>query len=143
MNDPLEEVVGKGNQSDQPGVTPEATPFWKKNVLLEKPTRAFVALNVMDLVMTFFLLNNGGFRESNKVADFFLDRWGIAGMVWYKIIFVMVIVVIAQVVARHRINSARMLLYFGCAVMGGVVLYSAYLYFKYGQPVEEAIGMLF
>ncbi len=118
-------------------------PFWKKNVLLEKPTRAFVALNIMDLVMTFFLLNHGGFRESNKIADFFLDRWGIAGMVWYKIIFVMLIVVIAQIVARERIKTARWLLYFGCLAMGGVVIYSAYLYFAYGgEPVDEYANAL-
>ena len=130
----MTEEQNKAQAANQPTV-----PFWKKNVLLEKPTRAFVALNIMDLVMTFFLLNHGGFRESNKIADFFLDRWGIAGMIWYKIIFVMVIVVIAQVVARERIRTARGLLYFGCIAMGGVVIYSAYLYFKYGnQAVEEA-----
>lgn len=120
----------------------KAQPFWKKNILLEKPTRAFVALNIMDLVMTFFLLNHGGFRESNRVADFFLDRWGIVGMVWFKIISVMVIVVIAQIVARERIRTARFLLYFGCVVMAGVVIYSASLYFFHRGDVEDATAWL-
>jgi len=130
------------SDKSSPAVADSPKPFWQKNLLLEKPTRAFVALNIMDLVMTFFLLDHGGFRESNKIADYYLDRWGIVGMIWYKIIFVMLIVVIAQIVARKNVKTASWLLYFGCIAIGGVVIYSAYLYFAHGAAAIEETAML-
>ena len=119
----------------QPVRRDSGVPLWKDGVMLEKPTRIFIALNFMDLFMTFFLLSRGGFHESNQLADYFLSRWGINGMVWFKIAWIMLVVVIAQVVARRRLGAARFVLYFGCMVVGGVVLYSAWLFLKYGGPV--------
>ncbi len=116
--------------------------FWRHDVLLERLTRAFVALNILDLVVTFFLLNHGGFRESNGIADYYLDRWGFAGMVWYKILSVMIVIVVTQIVARYRFRIARWILIFGCLVMGGVVLYSCYLYLTYQEPAADPLAWI-
>jgi len=108
--------------------------FWRHPLLLEELTRAFIALNLLDLVITIFLLDDGKFYESNILANYFIIRWGIAGAVTYKIVILLIIVVITQIIAHHKINWARNLLTFGCAIAGAVVIYSTYIYLIFGLP---------
>ncbi len=97
-------------------------------MLLETETRIFVALSILDLVLTFALLTLGGFREANQLANYFLARWGITGLIAFKIVFVITITIISQFIATRQITTARYLLVFGCIAMGGVVLYSGFLF---------------
>lgn len=95
--------------------------------LLEFEKTLFVLINLMDVVMTFLLLNSGSFYESNPLADFILQRWGMLGMTLFKLAVVGVVLLIANLVALWRVETSRNLLHFGSFLVGTVVAYSVYL----------------
>ena len=95
--------------------------------LLEFEKTVFVVINLMDIVMTILLLNTGSFYESNPLANFFLERWGFVGMIGFKLVLIGFVLLISNVVAIWRFNTARNLLYFGSVTVGAVVTYSVYL----------------
>ncbi len=101
------------------------------NLPLETETSRFILVNALDLFMTFLLLyfsNRGLLRravvESNPVADFFIKRWSTTGLVFFKFGLIAFVVIIAQVVARRRPRTAKLLLDFGALFVGAVVVYS-------------------
>jgi uncharacterized membrane protein len=98
----------------------------------ESETLIYVLLSAVDLLATYFLLRqniqNLEFVESNPVARFFLDRWGIKGMIYFKFAMVALVCVVTQVIARRRPRTARLLLWFAIAVMFYVLIYSVRLY---------------
>jgi hypothetical protein len=106
--------------------------LWRRWTQLPSLTGTFVILNLLDLGLTLFLLTSGSFREANGIAEYFLDRWGMAGLTTYKVALVLAVVAIAWWVAQYRTRAARWLLIFGCLKIGSVVLYSLYLYLAYG-----------
>ena len=81
--------------------------------------------------MTYLLLNLGNFRESNALANFFLERFGMNGMIFFKFAIVAFVCVIAQIVATQKIKLARWLLNFGTLLVGLVVIYSLSMYVMY------------
>lgn len=95
--------------------------------LLEFEKTLFVLINLMDVVMTFLLLNSGTFYESNPIADYFLQGWGILGMTLFKLTIVGVVLLIVNLVALWRVETSRNLLHFGSFLVGTVVAYSVYL----------------
>jgi hypothetical protein len=95
--------------------------------LLEFEKTIFVLVNLMDVVMTYLLLNTGSFYESNPIANFILDGWGMAGMTAFKLVTIGIVLAIANIVAVWRVETSRKLLYFGTAIVGTVVAYSSYL----------------
>ena len=99
--------------------------------LLEFEKTLFVVINLMDVVMTFLLLNHGSFYESNPIADFVLQRWGIVGMTLFKLSVVGVVLAIANLVAIWRLETSRNLLRFGSLLVGSVVAYSVFLMMRF------------
>jgi hypothetical protein len=67
------------------------------------------------------------FYESNPVARWFFEGWGLTGIVAFKFTMVAVVEVIAQIIALRRLQLGRRLLEFGTLVVALVVLYSMYL----------------
>ena len=98
---------------------------WRGLLAFEKTL--FVLINLMDVVMTFLLLNSGSFYESNPLADFILQRWGMLGMTLFKLAVVGIVLLIANLVALWQIETSRNLLHFGSFLVGTVVAYSVYL----------------
>lgn len=104
---------------------------------LETETTVFILVNMLDFFATYRLLqhsNELGFRpftESNPVARFFLDRWGIRGLLGFKLAIVLFVSIVAQIVAMRRPATGRRLLQFGTVVVFGVVIYSATIYFRH------------
>ncbi len=96
-------------------------------------TILFIGVNILDIVMTTVLLGTGAFRESNPLAHFVLFNYGLVGMIWFKLIFVAGIVLIAQFVASRKENTARWLLLTGTTMVGGVVAYSGWLFTAFLQ----------
>ncbi|MDZ4687972.1 MAG: DUF5658 family protein [Planctomycetaceae bacterium] len=92
----------------------------------------FILVSAFDLFMTYLLLYHGGFRESNPLAQFFIARWGVKGMVYYKFGMVAVICTIAYIVGQHRPVVARRLLQFATLVVAAVVAYSVVLFVRHG-----------
>lgn len=97
-------------------------------------TRAFIVVNVLDIVMTWRLLTTGDhFYESNPVANFFLQAWGPKGMVYFKLGVVALVCVIVQIVNQRRPDRARMILTLGTLIVGCVVIYSLVLLIRHGD----------
>jgi hypothetical protein len=111
----------------------------------ESETLIFVLLSAVDLFVTYFLLHqnlqNLEFVEANPVARFFLYRWGLKGMVYFKFAMVAVVCVVTQIIARWRPRTARILLWFAIAVMFYVVVYSVRLY-RAHAPAEASLAPL-
>ena len=105
---------------------------------LEHETALFVLVSTLDVFMTYLLLSRrageGGvvFVEGNPVARFFLNHWGVPGLIYFKFAMVAVVCVIAQVVARRKPRTARRLLSLATLVVGGVVVYSLTLLLRHG-----------
>lgn len=95
-------------------------------------TLLYVLLSAVDLLITWFLLRQSheGFQfiESNPVARYVLNHWGIQGMVYFKFGMVAVVCVVTQTIARWKPRTARLVLWFAIVVMLYVVVYSVRLY---------------
>jgi Domain of unknown function (DUF5658) len=102
--------------------------------LLEKEIALLVALSAADLLVTYALLRRGpSFSESNPVAQWFFARWNIAGMTAFKFGTIGLVIVIGEVVERHRRGWGRTLLGVSCLATAVVVWYGLRLLFGYGH----------
>ena len=102
-----------------------------RHLPLETESCFFILANALDAIMTRLLLNFPQFRESNVIADYILDRFGMPGMIAFKFIIVTVVVLIAQIIAPRKLHVARYLLIGGTIIVFGVVIYSCYLWVAY------------
>jgi len=108
--------------------------FFRLPVPLERESALFLIVSVLDVMMTYLLLKDVGgvagrtiFYESNPVARYFLEGWGLRGIVYFKFAMVAIVEVIAHVVALKHMTLARRLLEFGTLSASAVVIYSMYL----------------
>ena len=109
--------------------------FWgfRQKLPLEHETVMFILVNVLDFATTYYMLmhrdqGGGSFYESNPVAQYFLNRWGVKGLLQFKMAVVAFVCVIAQIVATKKEASARFLLVMGTIVVSIVVVYSLKLF---------------
>lgn len=108
--------------------------FWNSarqgKLLLETETCWFVLASALDLIVTYILLSHPVVRfvESNPVALFFLNHWGIKGLLGFKLAVVTFVVVLCQIIAHHNKRLARRVLFAGTAIVAGVVVYSVLLH---------------
>ncbi len=112
--------------------------FWgvRQKLPLETETTIFILVNVLDFAMTWWMLMHremglGNFSESNPVARYFLDHWGVKGLLMFKMAVVAFVCIIAQIVATKREASARFLLVVGTIVVSAVVIYSLRLFLNH------------
>jgi hypothetical protein len=100
---------------------------------LESETGLFIMASTLDVVMTHYLVtkatvgNHIWFVESNPFARYFWDSWGFDGLVFFKFALVTLVSVICQIIARHKVEVARRVLYFATLMVTCVVAYSVYL----------------
>lgn len=101
---------------------------------LQRESALFLIVSVLDVMMTHILLDgsagNSGrvmFYESNPVARYFLEGWGLGGIVYFKFALVTFVEVIAHIVALKKVDVGRRLLEFGTLVVSAVVIYSMLL----------------
>ena len=106
--------------------------IWVRKLPLETETCFFILVNALDVAMTYVLLNHSPeFQESNQIANYFLSRWGFRGVIYFKFALVALVTVIAQIIALTRPSTAKWLLIVGTAIVGSVVVYSAYLWIRF------------
>jgi len=101
--------------------------FLTRKLPLQDDTTVFIFVNVLDLFMTYLLLQFGAI-EANPFANFFLERFGFNGMIFFKLAITAGVCVIAQVIALQSIPKAQGLLRLGTLLVGAVVVYSVYLF---------------
>jgi hypothetical protein len=105
-----------------------------RDLPLERETTLYILVSALDAFMTYVVLRyssegkTGAFLiESNPLARFFFDHWGVKGLVWFKFALVGFVAVVAQIIATKRERTARWLLNVGTLVVVAVVVYSFYL----------------
>jgi Domain of unknown function (DUF5658) len=108
--------------------------------LVEYESLGLIALSAADVLVTYVLLRRGpAFYESNPVAHWFFSRWNIAGMAVFKFSAMGLVIMIAEIVERHRPGWGRMLLLVSCLATAAVVWYGLRLVLGYGDsgvPLE-------
>lgn len=101
--------------------------FWTRRLPLQDDTTFFILVNVLDIFMTYILLTLGAI-EANPIANFFLQRFGFNGMIFFKLAITAGVCVIAQIIAAQNIPKAQRLLRLGTLLVALVVGYSVYLF---------------
>jgi Domain of unknown function (DUF5658) len=102
--------------------------------LLEVESLSLIVLSVADVLVTYVLLRRGpAFYESNPVAHWFFVRWNIAGMAMLKFGAMGLVVVIGEIVERHRPRWGQRLLLASCLATAAVVWYGLRLLFGHGD----------
>jgi len=122
----------------------ESRPPWRRlltgQLPLETETTVFILVNLLDFFVTYWLLAHrelgfGGFYESNPIARYFLDRWGVVkGLLGFKLAIVLFVCLIAQIVATRKPETARKLLVIGTVLVFGVVIYGVSLFVRHAAP---------
>jgi len=102
-------------------------------VRLPQETLILIVASALDVVMTYKLLTrgDGGFTESNPIAQYFLYRWGMTGMAYFKAAMTTLVCVITQIVARKNELLAKRVLELATLIVVAVVIYSVSLHFKH------------
>lgn len=102
----------------------------------------FILVSLFDILMTWLLLTRGSsnmqvtFNESNPIARFFLDHWGLKGMIYFKFFMVAVVCTIAEIVAHYRPRLGKWVLQLGTVVVSMVVIYSLVLLLRAEQGAQ-------
>jgi hypothetical protein len=122
----LKEQKDQG-RAQQKNDSMEVKKIFQGNLPLQTETNFFILANVLDVYMTYLLLRHGAI-EANPLANQILQQWGFNAMVWFKLVIVAVVCIIAQLIATRRTRTARGLLFFGTLLVGAVVVYSMGLF---------------
>lgn len=97
----------------------------------ENEITLYIFVSALDVFMTYILMRSGTFQEGNPVARYFFDRWGMKGMIYFKFGMVAFVIVLAQIIATKRPRAAEYLFKFATLVVGGVVMYSLFLFLRH------------
>lgn len=108
-------------------VSTRPRPFYARPLPLQNETVYFVFVNCLDIFMTYILLRFGGL-EANPVAEFFLSRWNVIGLVSFKMAMVAFVVTVAHMVSHRSEAKGRLLLWTGSTIVAAVVIYSVGLF---------------
>jgi hypothetical protein len=100
--------------------------FLLRQLPLQTETSWFILINVLDLVFTNILLQRNAI-EANPLANMVFVYYGFVGMIVFKLASVLFVCLAAQIIATKSPTKAKWLLWFGCAVVGAVLVYSARL----------------
>lgn len=92
----------------------------------------FVFVNALDVFMTYWLLMQEGFTESNPIALYFIHHWGIKGMIYFKFSVIAFVCVLAHIIGIYKPETASRMLNVGTLIVAGVVVYSFTLYLRHG-----------
>src|SRR5262245_59984418 len=74
----------------------------------------FVFMSALDIMLTWVVLHVGG-EEANSLADRVINQFGLVGLVRYKFLLVMVVIMVCETVGRKNRETARKLL--SCGIM--------------------------
>lgn len=106
---------------------------------MEHETSLFLLVSFLDFLLTWWMLSQRltedlekpVFFESNGVASYFLNRWGLHGMLYFKVVVCLFIVLSTQAIHTKRPRTAQFVLWLGICVTSLTVAYSAALYFRH------------
>ena len=111
----------------------------KNDLPLQTESSYFILANVMDIFLTYLLLYNGAI-EANPIANAVLQQFGFHSLIWFKLLTVAAVCVIAQLVATRRPTTGRFLLIGGTLLVAAVVVHSIRLYWINFRIVDAIVG---
>ncbi|MDA0831727.1 MAG: DUF5658 family protein [Planctomycetota bacterium] len=126
--------------STQPPQKPWIVQRWLDELLVRpfphlSLTTAFIILNGIDVVITYTGMASGHLTEVNPIASYFIDHWGLTGMLWFKFGIVAFVMVLVKIIARKHRHLSRGVLIVGNLIVGAVVVYGLNLSMKpVGSP---------
>jgi hypothetical protein len=118
------------DQHDNRHSHPGLARFLSGELPLQNETTWFIFANCLDVFMTYILIRSGAI-ESNPIANYFLQQYGFAVMIYYKMGVVAFVCVVTQLVAWKNLTKARWLMRVGILIVGVVVVYSALLFVRH------------
>jgi hypothetical protein len=96
-----------------------------------------IILSLADLLMTFALLRKSpAFFESNPIAQWFFQKWNIAGMVGFKFSMIAGVILLSEIIERKRPGWGRFVLLVGCIGAAYAVFTGGRLYMAPEVPVS-------
>lgn len=118
-----------------PPDTPQSPPssasgwlhFFSRPSPLQDATVWFVLVNCLDVFMTYILIRFGAI-ESNPVANYFLQTYGFAAMIYFKMAIVAFVCIVIHILAWQNLRVATRLIWVGTLIVAVVVVYSAGLF---------------
>ena len=113
---------------------PQRRSFFLRRLPFEHETSMFLLVSVFDVLMTWMMLRSGRFYESNPVARYFLNHWGMKGMIYFKFSVVAFVCVLTQFIATRRPLLTERILKFATVVVACVVVYSLVLFVRHAGP---------
>ncbi|CAN5348753.1 hypothetical protein BH09PLA1_BH09PLA1_13930 [soil metagenome] len=84
----------------------------RRHVIFPNGYAWFVLVSALDIMLTWVILHVGGY-EANSLADAIIWRYGLPGLVIFKLVLVTIVVLICETVGRKKHEAARLLLSVG------------------------------
>lgn len=104
--------VPPGEPPAVPGSLPYAPAprhgWWQAHALYPQAYTWYVFLSALDLMLTWVILHLGG-REVNVLADWVIARFNLPGLVAFKFLLVVLVVILCELVGRRRPGTGRRL----------------------------------
>lgn len=104
--------------------------FFSRPLPLQDATVWFILVNCLDVFMTYILIRFGAI-ESNPVANYFLQQYGFAAMIYFKMTIVAFVCIVIQMLAWRNLAVAKRLIWVGILLVTAVVVYSAGLFVQH------------
>ena len=93
-------------------------------------TWIYLALSGLDIFLTYQLLVRLDHVEANPLARYFIDGWGLKGMVWFKLGMTAFVLALVHTLLQKREIYAQAVVRLGVAVVFAVDCYSIWLLTK-------------
>ena len=90
-------------------------------------TWIYVALSGLDIFLTYQLLVRLDHVEANPLARFFIEGWGLKGMVWVKLCMTAFVLTLVHALLQKKEVYARTIVRLGTAAVAAVDCYSIWL----------------
>jgi len=102
---------------------------------MEHETSLFLLVSFLDFLMTYWVLfpreSGPRFGESNAIANWFLEGWGMRGLLAFKVALCVFVVLATQAIFHRRPRTAKAVLWLGVVVTSVTVIYSGALYLRH------------
>ena len=110
-------------ESNDEGKTTSPNIVW----ILWPETWIYAALSGLDIVLTYRLLARLDHVEANPLARYFIEGWGLKGMVWFKLVMTAFVLTLLHALLQKKEVYARTGVRLGMAAVGAVNCYSIWL----------------
>ncbi len=141
----MTELASRWVEREGTEVSRQTRPEWLRSLVLA-PGRLqglscwLVILSAADLFMTHALMRaSPRFYESNPLAQFFFSRWNITGMVVYKFGLIGGVIVLAEIIERHRPGWGKFVLAVGCVGAAYAIGHGIWLLHGFANAPTESL----